>query len=993
MTELRRITTTPVEWASFDTGKVLAVGSGKVRGDGSHNNESLEVLVFSTSGVTLSRAQLPERLHSDVKVSANSRDVVSCCASQGSERGDVMTLVFLAGSHLLRVQEVQCVKNGKELEAGQHSIVCIHIGECDVSVFAFGGKELFGCARSGKHSESQLLFDFSDACIVRVVRGRFPREVVVLLDNGSVALVELSQSPDGAVGCTLSHRFEVSASAVPTHAVFAGGSVLWIMCSDNSLRGIWFFPQVTDSATVEGEPVQPEVPVPFVSEKLVVPVNSDDTFRVFIAGEERTCGVHIAVQTPSSVNFSSLAMHNTCGPWRPPTPQGWLHSVFSWSGYIHDFSFKQRAYELLVQSERRGAPLNIISLRQNASVLVFEDLQDRQLCHQVVCAPPPSLNELRREFESQVKELESFAATVSDLQSTKKAMDKLLELQHCLVATLHRERELNRGLLPYQSVSMHLIRRLYTIYVHLSVYRFIFLSGVGERLDTPIFEALGLRDARRVALESQEEVRSEFQKEFGLFDSAAPLETLRVWGSRNTAPSMCIDAILASIGCTDSASLRSIIQQVVSIKPHSALLVLYCTFREAGCYADAEKHSLRTEFLNSFCLPTSIDMWAYVAYAADHHICPSTQINVAGSPPLLDILPALINGLVYSGAYEIAFHFTGAFLALNSASVTDAVVAVKLLYLAYKRGCAAAVVGLFRASRGTSWRHIATHVVACAASQTANVKLLSGLIAPQSQEEEIVESVFSQCSETCTRDVVLLDFYILMQRYADALMVCEQIASRHSVDAQRLQIIASHLRSLLPNGNVNYRLRYSVEKCEVAQNVFVEHHGGPLALTCPLVTPGVCPLENEEQQLEVDVARAAARINSWHHEEKPFDAMGRSYSRETNIVPFVPTPAAALGITRGKVGSRGHQHSKQNGERSASPLPDNRDIGNGSTPGGSLCTQVLCNHSANDTASMAALPVVFSAGREPLYCEVVLRRSKKQCGRERPCEYHDRVKK
>ncbi|EAN80544.1 hypothetical protein, conserved [Trypanosoma brucei brucei TREU927] len=1001
MAEVRRITTAAVDWASFDAGKVLTVSTGR-RGYKSVGNSSgscvSEARVFSDTGVLLAQAKLPDVPDGGIDAATNSSDVLVCCATHEPDKGQRTTVTFVSGPQV-KVHELPRMKRKPKVR--RHSVVCIRNGFCDVALYILGTGELFSCTRGQGGCHVRILYDFGNTCPVRILSGRTTAELIVLLDDGCVAVAELYESSDRSILCRITHLLRVSSSATPTHAAFAGGSALWVMCDDYSLCAYWFPPNVRGGAmmAVDEEVADCSVtPVRLLDEQLSVPAGSEDVGRIFLAGESRAYGIHLAVQTPVSVNFSSLPLHSSGGPGTLPTVGGWSHSVFVWSGHIHDLAFRQRAYELLVQNELGSSSLNIISLRQNASVLIFGDLNNKQLCHQVVCAAPTQLAGLREECESLVRELETEAAVVRDQHSVESAIRKLLDLQHCMVATLHRERELNRDLMSYQSISMHLIRRLHIVYIRLSVYQFLHTVGAQECLDVPLREVLGLDSIRQQVCTLQTELRKQFQQEFDLLEPASSMEALKLWGSEGSAPSMCIDAILSHVNCTDGAPLRSIVQQVASLKPEIALLVLYCTFTGPHCYHDYEKRSARVQFLSTFCLPASVDSWAYLAYAADHCICPTLPAREIGSPPFLDIIPGILSGLTHSGAYESVFHLIGSTLAITTVGTLPSSVAVKLLYLAYKRGSTAVLETLFRRSDGTPWHCVATRVLAWAALQTADIKIFSGLIKPQSPEEEIVETVLRRFPDPAAADVLRLDFYILMQRYADALQVCERITANCSVDAQKLQVVASHLRSLMPNGNVSYSHRPSMEgRCDEMFSAVGGQAGSVVLSTKAAFAPphtatlSICPLQNEEQQLEEDVARAASRISALRHEGRPLDIIVFGNSQSRSSANAVPASSVSVAETQE---TNVVSHGQERAPECLSPV-SGAHLGNDSisTLDGSLLTQAPATSGSAAVAETVTFSVGSATQREQLYCEAILKRSKKPCGRVRPCEYHDRVRK
>ncbi|KAH9578941.1 hypothetical protein LSM04_008109 [Trypanosoma melophagium] len=1006
MTEVRRVTTTPVDWGSLNAGMVLAVATGRNR---RCSVSECCVLLFSSSGAVLAETKLKAEMRQVVDAAVNSAGVVVVVASNNtyytnnnnssSSNSGKTILAFVCGPQILSMCELPSGVTGN------HSVICLRLGSRDVAVCAGGTGKLLGCTNCSLQCDVWTLWEFGEACVTRVVRGKQQNDALVLLDDGSVAIVALRDSDDndgngnnnapGVLRCVLQHCLQVSEDAVPIQAVFAAGSMLWVLCDDYSLCGYWFPPPVDKVETI---------PVRLFSEQLSLPTDTEkDDVKIFMTGESRTCSVHIAIQTPTAVYFCAFALHNTDGLYEAPTPMGWSNSLLIWSGHIHSFSVKQCAYELLVQSELGGSPLSVMSLQQNASVLKFEESENRLLSHQVVCAAPEKLAGLREKCELKVQELEVMTSKVMDLNTIKQALSQLLILQDCLVATLHRERELNKDLQSYQSVSMHLIKRLHITYIRLSVYQILYAAEVGDKLDMPLRSLLNLEEARQSAITYQAELRSQFEQEFELMPVSS-LETLSLWGSQDTPPAMSIDAILSYIGCTDQISLRNIVQQMTMIKPETALLVLYCTFMGPK-YGDTSfqvDNVSSSEFLNSFCLPSSLGVWARLAFMADHHIVDSAEdgiTHVFGCPPLLEIIPGIINGLTFSGAYELVFQLTSSVLTLWTVKNTDSSVAVKLLFLAYKRGCASILIALYRRSRGTFWAGVATLALAWAALQTENAQLLSGLVVPNSPEESIVESVLRRCPDTCKSELLLMDFYILMQRYADALKMCDQIVSHHSIDAQRVQVIASHLRSLMPNGNESYRLRYTPGCEEPLPSTFAGSH--PRRTTIPRCSP----LQNEEEELEEEVARTTAHICARRLDDRSLDALGGSHQREVSLVAFTPTPAASLGITRDKTRGvlRGDITNIYGGqeEEQQQQQQQQRNLMQQSESSASL-RRADMREEMSDARShtlpprsigATAVAAVVSLDGEPLYCEAILKRSKKPCGRKRPCEYHDRVRK
>ncbi|PWU88085.1 hypothetical protein C4B63_80g40 [Trypanosoma cruzi] len=999
MTELRRITATHVDWASFSCGNILAISTGRNR---RRSIRDSRVLLISASGTVLTDVRLTDGIGDVMDAAAdNSANLVVCCACRGSGRNQRTALVFISGSQVLTVHELPPVK--KSVEAPRHSVICLRVGTQDVAVYSLGTGELFVCVRDGaEHMVHNTLWDFEDARVMRVVRGRHSLEVLALLDDGSVALVEVREDEDGFLEGCCRHHLQLSSTAVPTQAVFACGLTLWVLCDDLSLFGYWFQPPVS------GE--DPE-PVRFFSEQLFPPEETENSVRALMAGETRTCGVHILLQTPKAVHFRTLAVRIPNGPYQLPSPATeWSNGVLLWSGYIHSFLFRQCGYELLVQSELGGSPLSMMSLRQNSSILTFGELQTRLLSHQVVRAAPLELAGLREKCELGVKELESVAANVSDLYATEKALSQLLHLQHALVATLHREREINNEVQSSQSVSMHLIKRLHIVYIHLSIYRLLCSTGFEDKLDVSLREALRLEEARHASCVCQADLRARFEQEMDL-TSVSTMGTLSMWGSPDTAPVMCIDVILSQLSCSDLCSLRSVVQQMTTMVPAVALLVLYCNHakkqqegeqqqvEEQGAtavrYEFAQRDSVRGEFLETFCLPLTMDFWAYLSFVADHCLNP-VEVGAAygaGCPPLMDLVPGLINGLTYSGAYELVFQLTGIVLTLSSTREMDPSVAVKLLFLAYRRGNSKVLEALYRQSRGKVWGNAATHALGLAALQTESVKLLSGLIAPQTPEETVVESILRRCPNPSMSNVLLMEFYILMRRYADALKMCEKIVSCHSIDAQRVQVIASHLRSLMPNGNASYGLFRGLDGGEnvLPPGPDAYHSRSSLRRELPSSIPFYSaavsgdPLRSEEQELEEDVARTVAHISSWRHDKSPLDAFGGSVRRGVTAMKFTPTPVASLGIFHDgarSVSLPGRSLTPQQQQLPSEPSMSVRSGAEGHSTMG-----------ASSTTLPPRAVAAVSQEYEPIYCDVILKRSKKPCRRERPCKYHDNVRK
>ncbi|CCW60366.1 unnamed protein product [Phytomonas sp. EM1] len=700
-------------------------------------------------------------------------------------------------------------------------------------------------------------------------------------------------------------------------------------------------------------------------------------------------------------------------------------------------------YHVLTQGRWGDSPLYLTTL--SFSLAECDTAGVAPLYQQITHAPEDNLGEYCRTCEARIAAIcQANANTLQNSESTASMLAQLTELQHSVYALLRREQSSTSVKLSLNhSYPQRILRQLSHTFMQVSVNLFLCRLDVLHGIEKPLHESLRLHTARAVAVDAQEALMKIVDAAFPSPSTSEPPK-VELWPPRE---SLCVDVILEHLGYSSEASLVVILREATEILPMLALLILYYTYQNTLCDEGSDSHdiviptlehqrqenALREEFLISCCrLPALLNTWAFACYAVDHGINPLDKSHTGAplymlgprichlsNPPVLRLLPALMNGLLNVAAVDAVYKQTAAVLGLLNSTSLPPSLALKLSFVSLKTHAHRILEAMYRANRHTVNENVSIHALALAALQLGDVIPLRSLIRVGSAQERAVERVLCSCRDATRRNWLRLRFYILMRRYADALQVCCEFTSQNPVAGQLTQMIASYLRSLMPMGNEQYMSEYlqylgpmspshlqsnEEEKDQEPRRVYEDSGDKGNELTCVGMVP--TSLENQQDELDAQVRCAIARCASHSNRRALKFSCLTSLSRSKSSGEVVLRPSTILSFldqSDNSLFTAPNQQKKLDIDKEAD---EETSSGNGKCAVFSSATESQDSQDPSDNSrrneqqekqtkhNNGCAPTMLNTSLcgfgDAVLCEARLQRSGKMCNRVRPCPYHDR---
>lgn len=803
--------------------------------------------------------------------------------------------------------------------------------------------------------------------------------------------------------------------------VWAGLNTLWVVYTDGHVKALWWRGGATATAPLHSMTVVYDGQV-----------GDGVVENLHCCPDARSPSLHycyrLAASDTSTLHYGTLRLRSPAGTNPPEAMNGGIEQTAPFGDAVYGIRFDSGRYHVLSQSREKDGPLFVTTFRggpQTASAAARARLPPAQ---QILQCPESHLSAQCAAIDEALNRmLVSGGQSEADLASQ---LSQLVGLQDSVYALLKREAAaLGSAPLPAASSQPHRLQdRVNRRYMELTVLLFLCRVGALEGVEQPLVESLELHAARTAAAEAQNAVKAVISDAFRA-SAASDVAGFALWPAKG---SLCVDVLVACLGYQGSDAAVSLLQ-ILAAAPSgmsTALmqLVLYYSYRTLRGAPDAatqqRQHQLREAFLAQFNQPTSLNVWCFAAYAVDHGLNPAAETAVGeaaytlgrrvgqlGSPPTEALLAPIVHGLVQVGAFDVAARLSSTCLATYSGTPLPPAVGLKLLFLALHCGDTWMVESLYRASRDTALETIATQGLAHAALQTGSVRPLRGFVAVDSPQAKLVEGVLISDKDVARRSSVLLQFYILMQRFEEALEVCMTAAASGAVPAQRAQVVASYLRSLLPEGTETKPTRPLFVDASSSSSSFV-HRGGGAALVVrdggarnrPLTTfASVAPtlLENNAAEVREQVRRTEVRCTPALARGAGGGGLGLLSFAAPAPYPGGGSPDLSTVLRPSALLSSLDRNGS--GGASASPLPSTSAPPVSSTPpppaDGESTLRESEDASLLDTREVTLPPgsqneeeragAGLSFGGSTL-CEARLQRSGRMCGRNRPCPYHDK---
>ncbi|CCW67742.1 unnamed protein product [Phytomonas sp. Hart1] len=949
---------------------------------------------------------------------------------------------------------------------------CVYAAELRayLAVFLLSSDTLCACAPQACTEQRMRFEDRTIACM-GVGREGEP-EVTIVLDDNTVALcgmrawVPPSSEPTAEVAGgglprspiqfailktgSLSGLAGIPQSA-PIRVLWSGRQYMWVVyedghigafsCQDTDVKGITERSGEQDDVSASEDI---EFTLLYIGKLACLNDVSMPIEDLFVVSESRVLSLSYCYiqQNESLVHYGSIQLRcHVDGDGIGQTYPTKKSYTISSGETVYGLHVEGGRYHVLTQTSRGNSNLYISTL----PLVECEPAQEIPLYREIAQALEDDLGEHCHTCEARIAAIcQANAKTFRDTEATTSMLGQLTELQYCVYALLRREQfSTNQKLSLKHSYPQRILRQLSHAFMQVSVNLFLSRLDVLHDIEQPLHESLGLHTARAVSVDAEKAFMEIVNTSFPSLFTSVPSK-LECWPSRGL---LCVDVILEYLGYSSQISLMDILRETTEMLPMVALLVLYYSYRNSLCSEDSnsgevslvtperQRHAnaLREEFLISHCrLPASLNTWAFACYAVDHGINPlakshfGTPLYILGphvchlsSPPVLTLLPALMNGLLNVAAVDAAYQQIAVILGhFNPASLPPPLL-LKLSFVALKTNAHHTLEAIYRANRSPVNEDISVRALALAALQLGDVTPLRGLIRVGSAEEQTVEGVLCTWRDITQRNWLRLCFYILMRRYADALHVCRDLITQDVVVKQPIQVISSHLRSLMPGGNAEYmseHLQHSGPMSSLNLHINEEgktHEFGRLddvagkkgnLLTCMSIAP--TSLENQEGELDAQVRCAMMRCTSHSnrqvsrfpdlltssHSNVSAEAALRpstilsSLDRNGNNLFTVPNNDNKLEIDKEDEEDTISENDKCAVSFSTTQSQHSKDW---QVTREHIPQQQKQNIHNNDSAS-EIFETSSHGFNDVELCESRLQRSGKMCSRVRPCPYHDR---
>ncbi|KPI90113.1 hypothetical protein ABL78_0758 [Leptomonas seymouri] len=668
--------------------------------------------------------------------------------------------------------------------------------------------------------------------------------------------IQLPAAPSPASDATPAPRRVAWSGASTLWVVCADGSVLAVQCKAASLaQGAALrhtqLNEESEQPVGDHETEEPSAEATMIAEYVLqaqltgkdgqrIPVQS-----IFTNADPRSPVLHFAFTSGSEGSdgplsrlfYGSARVSETLisdGSNSPSRCVQWRLQSMPYDEQLYGVRFERGQYHILTQGCRGGGPLYIALLPWSSPVhtpQIGTAAKHADLAVAIMASPEDELANHCRACEDLLQELYTATQHLLHEDDAEVLLHRFMQAQHAVYALLSRQHQ-SLGvtdLAPSESLPYRLLQRATRLFRQFSAYVLLLRLGIVNTVTKPVREVLRLDEAAAISKAAQAQWASLMRD---TFRSASVFQSVVTEHAMWQAPTpLCVDLLSSALGfsLTDpSCTMASVLNKMDALTTEYALFVLYYSYQVMGCAGDAKTaappHSVqqqqrqwRESFLLLFGQPIELNVWAFTCYAVDHSVNPAAQCDDAagapavyilgpavqhlGAPPFTKLFASVIHGLAHVAALDVLLHLIPSCLAVYNAAqeCMPISVSMRILCVALRAGSHRMIEALYEVMRFSPMlQDLASQPLAIAALAARDVSGMRGWVEVCSPVAATIERTLQASESVRQRESVLISYYILLQRYEDALRVCTSATAADTTQAQRLQVVLSYLRSLLP---------------------------------------------------------------------------------------------------------------------------------------------------------------------------------------------------
>ncbi|AYU81843.1 hypothetical protein, conserved [Leishmania donovani] len=569
--------------------------------------------------------------------------------------------------------------------------------------------------------------------------------------------------------------------------------------------------------------------------------NNASMVQVQIHADPRAPVLHFAFTTADagSAEQQQLLLHY--GTVRlqgaPPAAQlHWRQHQVCYAEQLYGVRCERGQFHILSQSARGAGPLYVATLLNDgpaaSSAAAGAASVAPSLAMTIMQCAESELSSHCRSCEALLKELRASAQQLKCEKDAALLLHRLMQVQHALYALLTRQQQSASvtDLAASESLPYRLLQRAAQVSREHAAYALFVHLGIMHTISKPLKDVLGLSEATARVEAAQAQWKSLLHDTFrrkSVYQSS--VAELAMWQS---ATPLCIEVLLDKLGlpaADASFTMASALASMDTVTPEVALFILYYSYVGLEHSADAsgaqalpsmteqqQQRQWRESFLLLFGMPVDLNTWAFTCYAVDHGVNPAEAaeaeqkksllyamgpaVQHLGAPPFVRLLAPVVNGLAHVAALDVLLRLIPTCITVYTSAAEDVPVAMamRLLCVAVRAGSSRMIEALYEVMRGSAeLMHLAAQPLAYAALHAGSVSAMRGWVEVGSPAADTIERTLQTAEGAHQREAVLISFYILLQRYEDALQVCSSATPADATQAQRLQVVLSYLRSLL----------------------------------------------------------------------------------------------------------------------------------------------------------------------------------------------------
>lgn len=669
------------------------------------------------------------------------------------------------------------------------------------------------------------------------------------------AAAALSSTPDVPAAAALLPLRVAWTGASTLWVVYEDGSVVAVQCSEVALASDATLrhdaqqneeSQERHAQPVNGHAAPPVEPTMRVKRVLHTQLTDADGMPIAIQqlctnADPRAPVLHVAFTSAAATTDDrpSQLFYGTARVGGADTASLSLQWRLQWIPYdeqLYGVRFERGQFHVLTQGCRGGGPLFIAKLP--CSLSVHTPHADAATTHAglaatIMASPESELANHCSTCETILRELHLAAQQLSREDDAEALLHELMEAQHALYALLSRQHQSLSvtDLAPSESLPYRLLQRASRLHRQLCAYVLLLRLGVVHTVTEPMRDVLRIEEAAAISKVAQAQWTTLMRDTFrsaSLYQSA--VSELAMWQSPTP---LCVELLLSQLGLSlndASCTMAAVLSKMDTLTTEYALLILYYSYQVMGCAGDTgnsapsygvqqQQHQWRESFLLLFGHSVELNVWAFACYAVDHGFNPTEQqsdseaasdaaplyvlggaVHHLGTPPFTKLLAPVINGLAHVAALDALLHLVPSCLAVYAAAGENVPLSVsmRLLCVAVRAGSHCTIEALYDVMRPSPLlRDVAAQPLAFAALAARDVSGLRGWVEVGSPVAGTIERTLEAAENIHQRESVLIAYYILLQRYEDALRMCTAATAADATQAQRLHVVLSYLRSLL----------------------------------------------------------------------------------------------------------------------------------------------------------------------------------------------------